>query len=107
MRMLRQSMINKLEQEKGKLETYARRTLSAFKDKYMAALQTMKVRLTWRPQCLDCCGDMSDVDVAVCLSSFSGREESPGGEAGPGHVEERAQPRDVATRGAPAALGDV
>lgn len=38
-----QGVINKLEQEKGKLELYAHRTLSSFKDKYMNALQTMKV----------------------------------------------------------------
>ena len=37
-----QGTINRLEQEKGKLENYAKRTLTAFKDKYMAALQGMK-----------------------------------------------------------------
>ena len=40
--LLLQGTINRLEQEKGKLENYAKRTLTAFKDKYMAALQGMK-----------------------------------------------------------------
>jgi protein HOOK3 len=38
----KEGTINRLEQEKGKLESYAKRTLIAFKDKYMAALQGMK-----------------------------------------------------------------
>lgn len=38
----KESVINRLEQEKGKLESYAKRTLTAFKEKYMAALQGMK-----------------------------------------------------------------
>ena len=37
-----ETSINRLEQEKSKLENYAKRTLSTFKDKYMAALQTMR-----------------------------------------------------------------
>lgn len=31
-----------MEQEKSKLETYTKRSLGAFKDKYMAVLQTLK-----------------------------------------------------------------
>eukprot|EP00596_Hydrurales_sp_CCMP1899_P005175 CAMPEP_0119034874 /NCGR_PEP_ID=MMETSP1177-20130426/1896_1 /TAXON_ID=2985 /ORGANISM="Ochromonas sp, Strain CCMP1899" /LENGTH=711 /DNA_ID=CAMNT_0006992673 /DNA_START=257 /DNA_END=2389 /DNA_ORIENTATION=+ len=38
----KEGTINRLEQEKGKLENYAKRTLTAFKEKYMAALQGMK-----------------------------------------------------------------
>lgn len=38
----KESDINRLEQEKGKLENYAKKTLSTFKDKYMAALNSMK-----------------------------------------------------------------
>lgn len=37
-----QVTIKRLEHEKGKLENYAKKTLTAFKDKYMAALQDMK-----------------------------------------------------------------
>jgi hypothetical protein len=38
----RETAVARLEQEKSKLESYARRTLTAFKDKYMAVLQTMR-----------------------------------------------------------------
>ena len=38
----KESVINRLEQEKGKLESYARRTLSSFKEKYMHTLQMLK-----------------------------------------------------------------
>ena len=39
---IQQGTINRLEQEKGKLENYAKRTLTSFKEKYMTALQGMK-----------------------------------------------------------------
>ncbi len=39
-----QATIARLEQEKSKLETYARRSLSTFKERYMQALQALKVR---------------------------------------------------------------
>jgi uncharacterized protein (DUF3084 family) len=38
----KETSINRLEQEKSKLENYAKQTLSNFKDKYMEALQKMK-----------------------------------------------------------------
>lgn len=38
----KESLINKLEQEKSKLEAYARRSLTAFKEKFMTALQCLK-----------------------------------------------------------------
>lgn len=38
----KESAINKVEQEKSKLENYTKRSLGTFKDKYMAVLQTLK-----------------------------------------------------------------
>jgi chromosome segregation ATPase len=38
----KEGSINKLEQEKGKLESYAKRSLTAFKEKFMTVLQTMR-----------------------------------------------------------------
>uniref|UniRef100_A0A7S3HAB2 Calponin-homology (CH) domain-containing protein n=1 Tax=Spumella elongata TaxID=89044 RepID=A0A7S3HAB2_9STRA len=38
----KESVINKVEQEKSKLENYTKRSLGTFKDKYMAVLQTLK-----------------------------------------------------------------
>ena len=38
----KEALADKLEQEKGKLENYTKRSLATFKEKYMAVLQTMK-----------------------------------------------------------------
>jgi chromosome segregation ATPase len=38
----RETLINKLQQEKGKLENYAKRSLDTFKEKYMTILKTMQ-----------------------------------------------------------------
>lgn len=38
----KESVINRLEQEKNKLENYTKRSLATFKEKYMSVLQQMK-----------------------------------------------------------------
>jgi uncharacterized protein (DUF3084 family) len=40
----KETTASKLEQDKGKLEAYAKKTIMNFKEKYMTLLQSVKVR---------------------------------------------------------------
>lgn len=90
--MTLQFVVSKLEEDKSKLEGYARKTLSAFKDKYMNLLKAMEVSPPTSPQ-----QQLSTIlpllrqklQLLMLLSSIDvGREKDFGGPIGRSYSEE-------------------